>query len=105
MTGLPHIKFPALLPGQAVDACPWAGRNVATTSTEVFSLPIPFSFSGLLGTKRMACQNNNKKSVEPGVVVHIYNPSFWEAEAGGLQVQGHTSETLSQTKKQNQKQS
>jgi hypothetical protein len=61
---------------------------VATTSTEVFSLPIPFSFSGLLGTKRMACQNNNKKSVEPGVVVHIYNPSAQEVEAGGSQVQG-----------------
>jgi hypothetical protein len=32
-----------------------------------------------------------KEAYEPGVVMHAYNPSTWEAEAGGgFRVQGHT---------------
>jgi hypothetical protein len=28
--------------------------------------------------------NNLKRQKEPGVVAHIFNPSTWEAEAGGF---------------------
>jgi hypothetical protein len=43
-----------------------------------------------------------KEIIVPGMVTHIYNPSTWEAKAGGLQVWGQPglyNETLSQKKK------
>jgi hypothetical protein len=33
-------------------------------------------------------KKSKKKPMRPGVVVHSYNPSTWEAEAEGLRVQG-----------------
>jgi hypothetical protein len=40
-----------------------------------------------------------KKRCQQGMVVHVCNPSIWEAEMGGSQIWGHPgihSETLSQ---------
>jgi hypothetical protein len=47
-----------------------------------------------------------KEGVNMGMVVHSCNPSTWEAEAGGLRVQGQPwlhNETLSQKNPQNQR--
>jgi hypothetical protein len=43
-----------------------------------------------------------KAFLEPGVIVHTYNPITWDAKAGGLRVgnqAGLHSETLSQKRK------
>jgi hypothetical protein len=41
--------------------------------------------------------------IKPGMMVHVYNPNAWEAEAGGPYVQGQPPglcrKTLSQKKK------
>jgi hypothetical protein len=29
-------------------------------------------------------KNKNKKTFQPGTVVHAFNPSTWKAEAGGF---------------------
>jgi hypothetical protein len=47
-----------------------------------------------------------KPELEPGMVVHAFNPSTWEAEAGGSRVPGQPelySKTLSQKKKKKKK--
>jgi hypothetical protein len=47
-------------------------------------------------------KSSKKENLKPCVVVHADNPSMWEAEAGGLQVQGQLglhSMTLSQKQK------
>jgi hypothetical protein len=49
---------------------------------------------------------NKKKNHEPGLLVYTCNSSTWEAETGGLQIQGQPglhSESLSQKKKKERK--
>jgi hypothetical protein len=49
---------------------------------------------------------NKKKNHEPGLLVYTCNSSTWEAETGGLQIQGQPglhSESLSQKKKRKEK--
>jgi hypothetical protein len=35
-------------------------------------------------TQRNPVKKKNKKQTKPGVVAHAFNPSTWEAEAGGF---------------------